>query len=231
MYLTMISEMLRALWKQQLRLRLVATLAGLAGAQPVSAMTFTVESAGPDRRVVVARGVIEAGDAERLQRALQAANRDASGNKLLVLDSPGGAIVEAFAMVDVMDAERVSTRVRAGASCASSCAMILFVSGAFRTVEEGGRLGVHACYDAASKSRSSACNELIAQNALKRGVPYESSLALMHFTAAGEMRWLDASGAACWKLSRGEPATENRPAPEPGSAACPTPAASGRVNR
>lgn len=165
-------------------------------------MTFTLEAAEQGRTVVVGRGAIETGDGERLRKALQAADRDHRGNKLLVLDSPGGPIIEAFAMVEVMDGERVSTRVRAGASCASACAMILFVSGRFRTVEEGGRLGVHTCHDRMSGSRSMACNELIAQNSQKHGVPYTSSLTLMHFTAPGEVRWLDAGGAACWQLSR-----------------------------
>src|SRR5262249_46869293 len=95
-----------------------------------------------------------------------------------------------------------------GASCASACAMILFVSGAFRTVESGGRLGVHTCHDSASGSRSVACNEVIAQNALKHGVPYTTSLTLMHLTAPGEGRWLDAAGA-------GAPPRAPRPPPPP----------------
>ena len=188
-------------------------------------MTFTLERGEQDRLIVVARGPIETGDAERLRGALQSAGRDAAGNKLLVLDSPGGPIVDAFAMVGVMDAERVSTRVRAGTSCASSCAMIVFVSGAFRTVEEGGRLGIHTCHDAASRERSTACNELIARNALPHGVPYVSSLTLLHLTAPGEVRWLDAAAAACWQLSRPETPVAGRPAPPADPGACPPPPA------
>ena len=188
-------------------------------------MTFTLERGEQDRLVVVARGPIETGDAERLRGALQSAVRDAAGNKLLVLDSPGGPIVDAFAMVGVMDAEHVSTRVRAGASCASSCAMIVFVSGAVRTVEEGGRLGIHTCHDAANRERSTACNELIARNALQRGVPYVSSLTLLHLTAPGEVRWLDAAAAACWQLSRPEMPVAGRAVPPADPGACPPPPA------
>jgi hypothetical protein len=205
---------------------LVAVVAAvLAAARPAAAMTFALERDEQGRQVVVARGPIEAGDAARLHDALQAAGRDASGNKLLILDSPGGPIVDAFAMVGVMDAEHVSTRVRAGANCASSCAMIVFVSGTFRTVEEGGRLGVHTCHDATSRQRSMACNDLIAQNALQRGVLYVSSLTLLHLTAPGEVHWLDAATAACWQLSRPETAVAGQAAPPANPGACPTPLA------
>ena len=200
----------------------------IAATEPASAITFTLETVEQGRRAVIARGAIVAGDAARLQKALQAADRNAQGFKLLVLDSPGGPIVEAFAMVDVMDSERVETRVRAGASCASSCAMIVFVSGTFRIVEAGGRLGVHTCHVGASGSRSMVCNELIAQNALKRGVPYVSSMTLLHLTKAGEVRWLDAGSAACWQLAR--PETSLTPAPPTDPAACPPPLAE-RIGR
>jgi hypothetical protein len=39
----------------------------------------------------------------------------------------------------------VGTAVKAGASCASACAMALFVSGTTRVVYMGGRLGIHSC--------------------------------------------------------------------------------------
>lgn len=189
------------------------------------AMSFALEPHGQGHKVVVARGPVEAGDAGRLKTALLAADRDGNGHKLLVLDSPGGPVAEAFAMAEVMDAERVSTLVRAGASCASSCAMVLFVSGIFRTVERGGRLGIHTCFDRAAGIRADGCNEAVAQAALKRGVPYVSSYTLMHLTPPASVRWLDAAAAACWRLSRPAP-------PAPGSepvtadpAVCPPPPA------
>lgn len=206
------------------------SLGMFAAIRPAPAMTFVLEAGEQGRRAVVARGLIEVGDAARLRTALQGADRDARGNKLLLLDSPGGPIVEAFAMVDVMDAERVSTRVRAGASCSSSCAMIVFVSGTFRTVDEGARLGVHTCYDAASGSRSMACNELIVQNALKHGVPYVTSLTMMQLTEAGEVRWFSATDAACWQLSRPEGPAVGQPPMPTDPAACPPPLAT-RVDR
>ena len=181
---------------------------GLAG-DGARAMTFALEQGEQGRKVVVARGAIEAGDAQRLRQALQGAERDDRGHRILVLDSPGGNVGEAFAMVEVMEAERVTTRVRAGTSCASSCAMIVFAAGLFRIVDPGGRLGIHTCYDKAAGARSTNCNEIIAQAAQKHGVPFIATFTLMQLTAPGSVRWLDAEAAACWQFSRD-------PAPPPG---------------
>ncbi|CAN5912904.1 hypothetical protein BH11PSE3_BH11PSE3_39890 [soil metagenome] len=190
----------------------------LAAPQAAGAMTFTTETSRQGLRMVMASGPVQAGDAERLRQALLSADRDPAGNKLLVLDSPGGPIGVAFEMAAVMEEVHVSTEVRSGASCASSCAMILFVSGRSRTLQEGGWLGIHTCYDGATKTRSMACNELIAQNAARQGVPYGSIVALLHLTAPGEMRWLDAHAAQCWSLVRNaETAQAARPPSDPAS--------------
>ena len=81
-----------------------------------AAMTFSTQTLPDGTRIVLAQGPVAEGDAARLRVALQSADRDASGYKLLALDSPGGQMIEAFAMVGVMDDERVSTVVRPGAT-------------------------------------------------------------------------------------------------------------------
>lgn len=171
-------------------------------------MTFSVHLDDIGRRIAIAKGSIEAGDSERLRTALKGADRDAFGHKTLVLDSPGGAVAEAFAMVAVMDYERVSTIVPAGATCASACAQILFLSGFYRIVADGGRLGLHSCHDARDRSRSMACNDMIARNAMAHGVPYGAILAFMHITMPGQVRWLDAREADCWGLTRWPPPSD-----------------------
>lgn len=185
----------------------LALVAGTAGS--AAAMTFTLEPGEQGRRLVVGRGTIEPGDAQRLREALAGADRDAQGHRLLVLDSPGGNVAEAFRMVEVMEADRVATRVRAGTSCASACAIIVFAAGVWRVVDPGGRLGIHTCYDKVGGSRSTSCNEFIAQAAQKHGVPFVATFTLMQLTPPGAVRWLDAENAACWQLSRD-------PAPPPG---------------
>lgn len=169
---------------------------------PVSAMTFSTLTLPDGQRIVLAQGSVAEGDAGSLLVALKSADRDASGYKMLALDSPGGQIIEAFAMVDVMNKERVSTVVRPGASCASACAQVLFLSGSHRTIEGSGRIGLHSCHAAGDKSRSIMCNELIAQNALAHGTPYGAIMAFMQITAAADMRWLSAFEADCWGFTK-----------------------------
>lgn len=154
------------------------------------AMTFSTVTRADGLRIVLAEGSVGDGDAERLRVALRSADRDHAGFKVMALDSPGGAIVEAFAMVDVMDREKVATVVRPGATCASACAQVLFLSGGHRTIEGDGRLGLHACHTAADRRRSVACNELIAQNAMARGTPYGSIMVFLHLTGPTQMRWV-----------------------------------------
>lgn len=182
----------------------IGVLLGLA-IGPAAAMTFSTSVSPDGKRAVLAKGQITAGDSDRLRVALKSVDRDSSGNKILRLDSSGGSVMEAFLMVEVMDRERVSTVVPAGAACASACAQILFLSGFHRTVEAGGRLGLHSCYDPRERSRSVLCNELIAQNAVARGTPYGSIMAFMHLGAPTEMRWLDAPDADCWGFTRQPP--------------------------
>jgi hypothetical protein len=174
-------------------------------AAPAAAMTFSMSESADGKRFVVARGQIGVGDAGRLRVALQSADRDSFGHKIVALESSGGSVSEAFAMVEIMDKERVSTIVMTGATCASACAQVLFLSGSYRIVAEGGRLGLHSCYDARERSRSLVCNEMIAQNARARGTPYESIMAFMELGVPTQMRWLDAADADCWGFTRRPP--------------------------
>jgi len=182
----------------------LGVLVGLA-VVPAAAMTFATSVWADGKRFVLARGQIGEGDAGRLRVALESADRDSFGHKIVALDSSGGSVMEAFLMVEVMDRERVSTVVPHGAACASACAQILFLSGIHRTVETGGRLGLHSCYDSRERSRSVICNELIAQNAVSRGTPYASIMAFMYLGAPTQMRWLDAPDADCWGFTRRPP--------------------------
>jgi hypothetical protein len=204
---------------------LLAGLGLLAAGGRAHAMAFAVERGDGGRAVVVARGAIEPGDAERLRQALQRADRDPRGHRQLQLDSLGGNVAEAFAMAEVMDAEKVATVVRSGRTCASACAVILFTAGAVRIVESGGRLGVHTCYDRTSRSRVTSCNEAVAKASEKHGVPFIAIFTLMQLTAPGSVRWLDAETAACWRLSNDpDPPPGRKPPPADPSGCTPPPA-------
>jgi hypothetical protein len=110
-------------------LRRIATAASflLATVAGADAMNFTWHG----HLTVIASGPIEEGDAAKFA-ALPKFDT-------LELDSPGGLVHEALAMAANMDARGgVRTVVKTGASCASACAMALFVSGERRVVYVGG---------------------------------------------------------------------------------------------
>jgi hypothetical protein len=169
--------------------------------ESAGAMDIGIAPGPGGRRIVVARGPIVAGDAERLRTALPGADRDASGMRTLALDSMGGSVLEAFKIAEVMDSDKVATVVRSGASCASACAQVVFLAGTYRTVEEGGRLGLHACSSGGRTTPDALCHDAIAQHATMRGAPYGTIFAFMQMTPPGQIRWLDAEDSDCWGLT------------------------------
>jgi hypothetical protein len=175
----------------------------------VSAMEFATPPGADGRRIVVARGPIVEGDAERLRVALQSADPDSFGHKTLVLDSAGGVVGEAFAMVAFMDRDQVATVVRSGASCASACAQIIFLAGRHRIVQDGGRLGLHSCRQAQDARKDAVqallCNDLIARHAVAHGTIYGPIMAFMQMTSPAQVKWLDSEDADCWGLTRWPP--------------------------
>src|SRR5262245_27599219 len=112
-----------ALGPGPLMLLLLLTLLG----RPSLAMEFEIIRMPDGQRLVMAKGQIAAGDADRLSVALQSADRDRWGNKAIHLWSLGGSVPEAFAMVRVMDRVRANTVVPSDMYCASACSQILFL--------------------------------------------------------------------------------------------------------
>jgi hypothetical protein len=106
-------------------------------AKVAEAMDFQIIKAVDGQRLVMAAGSIERGDAQKLDAALQSADRDQWGYKAVALWSPGGLVSEAMDMVRVMDRQRVNTIVLDNTNCASACFQILFVSGFYRMVTDG----------------------------------------------------------------------------------------------
>lgn len=142
---------------RQIIIALSALLTAVAGAD---AMNFSWH----DQLTVYASGPIERGDAAKFAALPKFST--------LELDSPGGLVGEALAIAANMDARGgIRTVVRPGASCASACAMALFVSGETRVVQLGGRIGIHSC---ATRDgiQVPECNEEMAANAFAHGVPW-----------------------------------------------------------
>jgi uncharacterized protein YecT (DUF1311 family) len=110
----------------------------------------------------------------------------------LVLNSPGGNVEAAFRVVDAMDKVRVYTTVPDDARCASACASILFASGERRSVVGTGLLGFHSCYrrDGRTYAKDSLCNEIIAANAMQRGVSHAGINRFVKQYGARDMAWV-----------------------------------------
>jgi hypothetical protein len=145
-------------------LRRIAIPAGflLAAVAGADAMNFTWRG----HLTVLASGPIEGGDAAKFA-ALPKFDT-------LELDSNGGLVNEALAMAaDIGARGGIRVVVKAGASCASACAMALFVSGERRVVYMGGRVGIHSCAWP-DGTQAPECNKDMAAYALAHGVPWGS---------------------------------------------------------
>lgn len=150
--------------------------------------------------VVRISGVISSGLAERMAEAMDQADVWADGTRVVLLDSPGGSVDEAFRVSEVLRQSSVRTVVPNGASCASACASIVFVSGRYRTVEPFGRIGQHSCSRAGFPDQQ--CNDEIAEHAIQNGVSHGSIAAFVSFAAPSEMIWFSREDVDGWGLSR-----------------------------
>jgi hypothetical protein len=145
-----------------------------------------------DNLTVRASGPIEHGDAVKFA-ALPRFDT-------LELDSPGGLVGEALRMAANMDARGgIRTVVKPGSSCASACAMALFVSGETRVVYMGGRVGIHSCATL-DGIPAPECNKEMAANATTHGVPWGVIEGFGNETQPSSMMWLSAEDAECWGL-------------------------------
>jgi hypothetical protein len=162
-------------------------LAALAEAR---AMNFALR----DHLTVHASGPIERGDAAKFAAL--------PNFHTLELDSPGGSVGEALSIAANMDQRGgIRSIVRSGASCASACAMALFVSGETRIVYMGGRVGIHSCARP-DGAEAPECNKDMAANALAHGVPWGAIETFGNATKPSDMMWFSAEDAECWGLMK-----------------------------
>lgn len=127
-------------------LALVTSIAVLCDSN-AKAMTFRIQWSPEEKiNVIIGDGPIEDGDAGRLDKVIPLAGRDRYGNIPLYLNSPGGSVTAALAIVEVMDREEFSALVGSGGRCASACASIIYISARYHLVIDTGLLGIHTCY-------------------------------------------------------------------------------------
>ena len=90
-------------------------------------------------------GSIDLGSADRFAAEIAARGEYV---ETVVLDSPGGSVVDALAIGSLIHEKGLATKVAAGSLCASSCP-IVFASGAERIASPQAAIGVHQIYAAA----------------------------------------------------------------------------------
>lgn len=177
-------------------------LVAALGALPADAMQFSVLQAANGQKVVLAQGAIVAGDAGKLIRALRKASVDKHGTRTLWLNSPGGSVMDAMDMADVIGTVGVTTVVPGKAMCASACASVVFVAGKYRTVEKGGQLLIHSCFDARNGRKMDECDAVISQRAQANGLSGRAMMAFQELAPGPQYGVLfNAADAACFGLT------------------------------
>lgn len=169
---------------------------------PAEAMDFGIVETSGGQRAVLATGPIDEGDGRTLAHALARVPRDVHGTKELYLDSPGGSVVDAFKMAQVIDQVGVTTIVPAKATCASACASVVFIAGKYRTVDKGGQLLIHSCYDARNGRKMDECDAVIAALAQQQGISGGAMMAFQEVAPGPNTGVLfTADDAACFGLT------------------------------
>jgi len=180
------------------RLLSLTTLA-ICMADAVLPADITVET-WRGKEVLRLTGSIDQGTAAKLEAAIGQVAPAAHGLPILLLDSPGGSVVEALAMSRMMDEHLFHTVVPDGASCASACTSILFIAGSYRTVEPFGLLGQHSCSNGGTPDQ--ACNDALAKHAVAHGVPYGGVAAFVTYTPPDDILNFTRQEADGWGLTR-----------------------------
>ena len=169
---------------------------------PAEAMQFSILQADSGHRIVLAQGEIGPGDARKLVRALRKASVDKHGTRTLWLNSPGGSVMDAIDMADIINAVGVTTVVPGKAMCASACASVVFVAGKYRTVEKGGQLLIHSCFDARNGQKMDECDAVISQRAQANGLSGRAMMAFQEIAPGPQYGVLfNAADAACFGLT------------------------------
>lgn len=171
----------------RLRRWVLAGLLLLAGASVASGMTIQPAAVQSGRPVLLLQGRIVPGDAARLRAALAGVSPRVAG---LVLNSPGGSVLEAQDMAKLIRDSGAAVLVPANAVCASACFM-LFAAARNKLVEPGAMVGVHSASVAGGNETMDTLGvtTLMARSAASYGVP-SAITGRMVTTRPGQMAWL-----------------------------------------
>jgi len=147
-----------------------------------------VPSAQGSSPILSLHGEIVAGDFDQLAAELVAV-RSRRGLPLLALDSPGGNIIEADNMANLIRRFGLGVVVSDGEECASAC-FLLFAASLHRAAAPGAKIGVHSASLSGDENLLTLdVTALMARDAAALGVP-PSVLGRMITTVPSDMAWL-----------------------------------------
>ncbi len=168
-------------------------------------MQFTLLEISDNRTIIDARGPVVQGDFHRLLEfcdTIDKAGRLAG----IIVDSPGGNVLEAEKMSGTIRDMRLSVAVAAGGRCASAC-FLMFAAAPYRIAGEGARIGVHRASLAGEETAGSlGATDGMAVEIEHYGVP-PAIVAKMKQTAPGGVTWLTASDMASMHVVISQPST------------------------
>jgi hypothetical protein len=135
-------------------------------------------------------GDIQSGDKAAIESAVKAAN---DRNRLVVtirLNSPGGNILEAVGIADLLRRAKMAAAVLSGSTCASACFIIL-AAGNEKYAHYTAAIGVHGASDSAGQetTESGAATISMARILRELGVP-AGIIGKMVVTPPSDMVWL-----------------------------------------
>ena len=173
----------------RMAINVLTTIGLLIATQAARAMEFTFDplKTKADNGSIVAVGVVQPGDEEKLHRLVAGL----PGKSILIgltLSSPGGDLLEGLRLATTIRNSRLPTAVVD--VCASAC-FLMFAAGTRRVASSDARIGVHSIsYRGAEITESQrAVTTKIAHKAMELNVPL-AIVAILEATPADDMAWL-----------------------------------------
>jgi hypothetical protein len=169
-----------------------------AGAGPTSASDFALLPIATDTALLLLSGPIVRGDSQKLEGLLHDAPKSITIAGIL-LDSQGGALLEATRLARTVHTARWTAGVRSDAECASACVLI-YAAAPVRFAGRGAWIGVHSVAQGGEDTVSAkAATVEMARTASEFGVPAEIIVKMVE-TRPGRIAWLTPADLKQWAV-------------------------------
>lgn len=159
-------------------------------ASSTPAADIRVVSTGTPMELVVLEGEIVQGDANRFWETVRSIDLGA-----VILNSPGGNLVEGLVIGRTIRASGFTTGVAPGTACASACALA-WLGGETRYMDPTALVGFHAAYieENGRVSESGVGNALVGAYLNELGLGFDA-VVFVSSAAPDEINWLNAAKA------------------------------------